>query len=219
MRRQFVALCLAFALLQVSCFGTTAEEVECTRYVAAVGKIVRVPCDDGRAPDAGAQSDRTPAMHFTPAELDKAAPLRHQLTQLADALRSAEGDREFRDSFCTALTMASVVQSTRNRKERKKLYDETIVMQARLGDRGRLLTAALTKAVTDPVLDASVNETSGSRLRHTPEGVAFISVRDRFQLACSCLRERRPPRRLVCCDNCALDELKSRFQPGQAGAR
>ena len=180
---------------------------------------VRVPCDDGRAPDAGAQSVPAPAMHFTPAELDRAAPLRHQLTQLADALRSAEGDREFRDSFCTALTMASVVQSTRNRKERKKLYDETIVMQARLGDRGRLLTAALTKAVTDPVLDASVNETSGSRLRHTPEGVAFISVRDRFQLACSCLRERRPPRRLACCDNCALDELKSRFQPGQAGAR
>jgi hypothetical protein len=206
-------------LLQIGGFGTTAEEVECTRYVAAVGKIVRVPCDDGRAPDAGAQSVPAPAMHFTPAELDKAAPLRHQLTQLAEALRSAEGDREFRDSFCTALTMASVVQSTRNRKERKKLYDETIVMQARLGDRGRLLTAALTKAVTDPVLDASVNETSGSRLRHTPEGVAFISVRDRFQLACSCLRERRPPRRLVCCDNCALDELKSRFQPGQAGAR
>ncbi len=219
MRRQFVALCLAYALLHVGSYGTAAEEVECTRYVAAVGKIVRVPCDEGRTTDAGAQSVPAPSMHFTPAELDKAAPLRHQLTQLVDALRSAEGDREFRDSFCTALTMASVVQSTRNRKERKKLYDETIVMQARLGDRGRLLTAALTKAVTDPVLDASVNETSGSRLRHTPEGVAFISVRDRFQLACSCLRERRPPRRLVCCDNCALDELKSRFQPGQTGAR
>ena len=219
MRRQFVALCLAYALFQVGGHGPAAEEVECTRYVPAVGKIVLVPCDDGRTRDAGAQSVPAPDMHFTPAELDKVAGLRHQLSQLAGALRSAEGDREFRDSFCTALTMASVVQSTRNRKERKKLYDETIVMQARLGDRGRLLTAALTKAVTDPVLDAPVNEASGSRLRHTPEGVAFISVRDRFQLTCSCLRERRPPRRLACCDNCAVDELKSRFQADQAGAR
>jgi hypothetical protein len=219
MRRPLAISCVAFLLLQAGGYGTAAEEIECTRYVAAVGKIVRVPCDEGRPPDGGTQPSPTPAMHFTPAELDKAAPLRHQLSQLADALRSAEGDREFRDSFCTALTMASVVQSTRNRKERKKLYDQTIVMQARLGDRGRLLTAALTKAVTDPVLDVPVNEANGSRLRHTPEGVTFISVRDRFQLTCNCLRERRPPRRLACCDNCPVDELKSRFGPDQAGAR
>jgi hypothetical protein len=219
MRRQFVALCLAFALLQVSCFGTTAEEVECTRYVAAVGKIVRVPCDDGRAPDAGAQSDHTPAMHFTPAELDKVAPLRSQLTQLAEALRAAEGDRAFRDSFCTAVSMARLVQGTRSRRERKKLFDETIVMQAKLGERGRLVSAALTQSATDPLLDAPVNEASGTRLRHTPEGASFISVRDRFQLNCSCLRDRRPPQRLVCCDNCGLGELKARLQPDQAGAR
>jgi hypothetical protein len=219
MRRQFIALCLAYALLHVGGFGTTAEEVECTRYVAAVGKIVRVPCDDGRAPDAGAQSDRTPATHFTPAELDKVAPLRHQLTQLADALRSAESDREFRDSFCTALSMATLVQSTRNRKERKKLFDETVVMQAKLGERGRLASAALTKATSEPLLDMAVNEASGSRLRHTPEGVSFITVRDRFQLNCSCLRDRRPPQRLVCCDNCGLGDLKTRLQADQTGAR
>ncbi|MTD93004.1 hypothetical protein GIW81_01505 [Hyphomicrobium sp. xq] len=219
MRRLFVVLCLADALLQVGGFATSAEEVECTRYVAAVGKIVRVPCDDGGAPGAGAQSDRTPAMHFTPAELDKVAPLRSQLTQLADALRSAEGDRVFRDSFCTAVSMAQLVQGTRSRRERKKLFDETIVMQAKLGDRGRLLSAALTKPVTDPLLDTAVNEASGSRLRHTPEGMSFISVRDRFQLNCSCLRDRRPPKRLVCCDNCGLGELKARLQADQTGAR
>ncbi len=219
MRRPFVALCLAYGLLQAGGYGTPAEEVECTRYVAAVGKIVRVPCDDGRTPAAGAQTVPAPAMHFTPAELDKVAPLRNQLTQLADALRSAEGDREFRDSFCTALSMATLVQSTRNRKERKKLFDETIVMQAKLGERGRLASAALTKVTSEPLLDAPVNEASGSRLRHTPEGVAFVSVRDRFHLACSCLRERRPPRRLVCCDNCGLGELKSRLEPDQPGAR
>jgi hypothetical protein len=219
MRRQLVVLCLAQALLQVGAHGAAAEEVECTRYVPAVGKIVRVPCDDGRAPNVGAQTAPAPAMHFTPAELDKVAPLRSQLTQLADALRSAEGDREFRDSFCTALSMATLVQSTRNRKERKKLFDETIVMQAKLGDRGRLASAALTKATSEPLLDALVNEATGSRLRHTPEGVAFISVRDRFHLACSCLRDRRPPKRLVCCDNCGLGELKSRLEPDQAGAR
>ena len=219
MRRLFVALCLAYALLQVGGYGTAAEKVECTRYVPAVGKIVRVPCDDGRAPDAGAQSDQTPAMHFTPAELAKVAPLRSQLTQLAEALRSAEGDRVFRDSFCTALAMAQLVQSTRSRRERKKLFDETIVMQARLGERGRLVSAALTKSATEPVLDAPVNEASGSRLRHTPEGVAFIGMRDRFQLACSCLRDRRPPRRLVCCDNCTPSDLNARLQLDQAGAR
>jgi hypothetical protein len=219
MRRQVVALCLAHAVFQVGGYGTAAEEVECTRYVPAVGKIVRVPCDDGRAPGAGTQSDRTPATHFTPAELDKVAPLRSQLTQLAEALRSAEGDRAFRDSFCTALSMAGLVQSTRNRKERKKLFDETILMQARLGERGRLASAALTKATTEPLLDAPVNETSGSRVRDTPEGVSFISVRDRFHLACSCLRDRRPPKRLVCCDNCGLGELKSRLEPEQAGSR
>jgi hypothetical protein len=206
MRRQVVALCLAHAVFQVGAYGTAAEEVECTRYVPAVGKIVRVPCDDGRAPGAGTQSDRTPATHFTPAELDKVAPLRSQLTQLAEALRSAEGDRAFRDSFCTALSMAGLVQSTRNRKER-------------LGERGRLASAALTKATTEPLLDAPVNETSGSRVRDTPEGVSFISVRDRFHLACSCLRDRRPPKRLVCCDNCGLGELKSRLEPEQAGSR
>jgi hypothetical protein len=219
MRRLFVVLCLAYVLLQVGGFGTTAEEVECTRYVPAVGKIVRVPCDDGRAPELEAQSDRTPAMHFTPAELAKVAPLRNQLTQLADALRSAEGDRVFRDSFCTALSMAALVQATRSRRERKKLFDETIVMQAKLGERGRLVSAALTKPTTDPLLDAPVNEASGSRLRHTPEGVSFISVRDRFQLACSCLRDRRPPKRLVCCDNCGLGELRARLQADQAGTR
>jgi hypothetical protein len=219
MRRPFVVLCLAQGLLQVGGYGMAAEDVECTRYVAAVGKIVRVPCDDGRAPGAGPQSERTPAMHFTPAELDKVAPLRSQLTQLADALRSAEGDRVFRDSFCTAVSMASLVQGTRSRKERKKLFDETIVMQAKLGERGRLVSAALTKPVTDPLLDTPVNEASGSQLRHTPEGAAFISVRDRFQLACSCLRDRRPPRRLVCCDNCGLGSLQERLQADQAGAR
>jgi hypothetical protein len=219
MRRQFVALCLACALLQVGGYATAAEDVECTRYVAAVGKIVRVPCDEGRAPDAGAQSDGTPVMHFTPAELDKVAPLRHQLTQLEEALRSAEGDRGFRDSFCTALSMASLVRGTRSRRERKKLFDETIVMQAKLGERGRLVSAALTKPVTDPLLDTAVNEASGSRLRHTPEGVSFISVRDRFQLNCSCLGDGRPPKRLACCDNCGLGELKARLQADQAGAR
>jgi len=219
MRRLFVVLCLAYASLQVGGFGSAAEEVECTRYVAAVGKIVRVPCDDGRAPDADAQSVPTPAMHFTPAELDKVAPLRSQLTQLAEALRSAEGDRVFRDSLCTTFAMARVVQSTRSRKERKRLFDETIVMQAKLGERGRLVSAALTQSATEPLLDAPVNEASASRLRHTPEGLAFISMRDRFQLACSCLRDRRPPRQLVCCDNCGLGELKSRLPPDQAGAR
>jgi hypothetical protein len=219
MRRHLVALCLAYALSQVGGFGTTAEEVECTRYVAAVGKIVRVPCDDGRAPDAGAQSVPTPAMHFTPAELKKVAPLRSQLTQLADALRSAEGDRVFRDSLCTTFAMARVVQSTRSRRERKKLFDETIVMQTKLGERGRLVSAALTPSAADPLLDTAVNEASGSRLRHTPEGMSFISVRDRFQLNCSCLRDRRPPKRLVCCDNCGLGELRARLQADQAGAR
>lgn len=219
MRRRLVVLCLAYALLQVGGHGTGAEEVECTRFVAAVGKIVRVPCDDGRTPGAEPQSDRTPEMHFTPAELDKVAPLRNQLTQLADALRSAEGDVGFRDNFCTAVSMAALVQSTRNRKERKKLFDATIVVQAKLGERGRLTSAALSKPLTDPLLDTAVNEASGSRLRHTPEGVSFINVRDRFQLACSCLRDRRPPRRLVCCDNCGLGELKIRLQADQAGAR
>ena len=218
MRRRFVVLCLAYALQTVG-YGAAAEDVECTRYVAAVGKIVRVPCDDGHAPGAGTQPDRTPAMHFTPAELDKVAPLRSQLTQLADALRSAEGDRVFRDSFCTAVSMAQLVQGTRSRRERKKLFDETIVMQATLGERGRLVSAALTQSATDPLLDTAVNEASGSRLRHTPEGMSFISVRDRFQLACSCLRDRRPPKRLVCCDNCGLGELKTRLQADQAGAR
>jgi hypothetical protein len=212
-------LCLAYALLQVGGYGLATEEVECTRYVAAVGKIVRVPCDDGRVPDTGAQSVPTPAMHFTPAELDKVAPLRSQLTQLADALRSAEGDRIFRDSLCTTFAMARVVQSTRSRKERKRLFDETVVMQAKLGERGRLVSTALTQSATEPLLDAPVNEASGARLRHTPEGVVFISVRDRFQLACSCLRDRRPPRRLVCCDNCGLGELKARLQPDQADVR
>jgi hypothetical protein len=219
MRRLIVVLCIVYALLQVGGRGAGAEEVECTRFVAAVGKVVRVPCDDGRVPDAGTPFVPAPTMHFTPAELDKVAPLRSQLAQLADAMRSAEGDRPFRDSFCTALTMASLVPSTRNRKERKRLFDETMVMQARLGDRGRLLSAALTKAVTEPVLDAPVNEATGSQLRHTPEGMTFVSVRGRFQLNCSCLRERRPPRRLVCCDNCAPGELKSRLPPDQAGAR
>ena len=219
MRRHLVALCLAFALLQVGGYGTAAEEVECTRYVPAVGKIVRVPCDDGRAPDAGAQSDGTPAMHFTPAELGKVAPLRSQLTQLAEALRSAEGDRVFRDSLCATFAMARVVQSTRSRRERKKVFDETIVMQSKLGERGRLVSAALTKPVIDSLLDTPVNEASGSRLRHTPEGVAFISVRDRFELNCSCLRDRRPPLRLVCCDNCGLGSLRERMQADQAGAR
>ena len=219
MRRRFVVLCLAYALLQVGGNSRAAEDVECTRYVAAVGKIVRVPCDDGRAPSAEAQSDRAQEMHFTSAELDKVEPLRSQLTQLADALRSAEGDVGFRDSFCTAVSMASLVQSTRSRRERKKLFDETIVMQASLGERGRLVSAALTKPVTDPLLDSAVNEANGSRLRHTPEGAAFIRVRDRFQLACSCLRDRRPPRRLVCCDNCGLGELNARLQAHQSGAR
>lgn len=219
MRRSLVALCLAYCLLPVGGHGTGAEEVECTRFVAAVGKVVRVPCDDGRAPDQGARSEDAPAMQFTPAELDKVAPLRSQLTQLVEALRSAEGDRVFRDSFCTAVSMASLVQRTRSRKERKKLFDETVVIQAKLGDRGRLLSAALTKPVTDTLLDTAVNEASGSQLRHTPEGMSFISVRDRFQLACSCLRDRLPPRRLVCCDNCGLGELTTRLQAAQTGAR
>ena len=192
MRRRLVVLCLAYALLHIGGYGRAAEDVECTRYVAAVGKIVRVPCDDGRAPGAESQSDRTPEMHFTPAELDKVAPLRSQLTQLADALRSAEGDVSFRDNFCTAVSMASLVQSTRSRKERKKLFDATIVMQARLGERGRLTSAALSKPLTDPLLDTAVNEASGSLLRHTPEGVSFINVRDRFQLACSCCATGAP---------------------------
>jgi hypothetical protein len=220
MRRLFVALCLGFALLHVGGFGTAAEEVECTRFVAAVGKTVRVPCDDGRAAGPSGQTTApTPTVHFTPAELDKVAPLRSQLNHLAEALRSAEGDREFRDSFCTALSMAGLVQSTRNRKERKKLFDETILMQARLGERGRLASAALTKATTDPLLDAPVNDVSGSRVRDTPEGVSFISVRDRFQMNCSCLRDRRPPKRLVCCDNCGLGELRSRILAEPAPAR
>lgn len=218
MRRLFVVVGLAYALSQGGAHCAGAEEVECTRFVPAVGKIVRVPCDEGREPDAGARSEDAAAMPFTPAELDKVAPLRSQLTQLADALRAAEGDRVFRDSFCTAVSMAALVQSTRSRKERKKLFDETIVMQAKLGERGRLVSAALTKPVTDPVLDAPVNEASGSRVRNTPEGIAFIRVRDRFQLACSCLRERRPPRRLMCCDNCGLADLKTRMQADQAGA-
>jgi hypothetical protein len=219
MRRLFVWY-VAYALLHVGGFGTAAEEVECTRFVAAVGKIVRVPCDEGRAADPGGRTTApSSSIHFTPAELDKVAPLRRQLAQLADALRAAEGDREFRDSFCTALSMAGLVQSTRNRKERKKLFDETILMQARLGERGRLASAALTKATTEPLLDAPVNEASGSRLRDTPEGVSFISVRDRFQINCSCLRERRPPKRLVCCDNCGLEELKARIVAVPASAR
>ena len=219
MHRPLVALCLAHALLHVGGHCRAAEEVECTRYVPAVGKIVRVPCDDGHAPDAGAPTAPTPAMHFTPAELDKVASLRSQLTQLADALRSAEGDVGFRDSYCTALSMASLVRGTRSRRERKKLFDETIVMQARLGERGRLVSVALTKPMTDPLLDTAVSEASGSRLRHTPEGMSFISVRDRFQLNCSCLGDGRPPKRMVCCDNCGLGELKTRLQAIQAGAR
>jgi hypothetical protein len=195
-----------------------ADDVECTRYVAAVGKIVRVPCDDGRPPDAGPSAPGQ-TMHFTPAELDRVGPLRGQLTMLTDAFKAAEGDAAFRDSYCTALAMASLVGRTRSRKEKKRLFDETLVMQAKLGERGRLLTAALSKQVTDALLDAPVNKASGSRLRHTAEGVAFIKVRDRFQMGCSCLNEGRPPRRVVCCDNCGLRDLGARMQVDPAGRR
>ncbi|MCZ7596322.1 MAG: hypothetical protein M5U16_16625 [Hyphomicrobium sp.] len=149
-----------------------AEDVECTRYVAAVGKIIRVPCDDSGSPDRkGSESEPGPTVHLTPAELEKAAPLRNQLVQLSDAIKSAEGDAAFRDSYCTAVEMASLVRSAKNRRERKKLFDETIAMQARLGERGRLVSAALTKPVTDALLDTPINEAGGDpRLRDTPEG-------------------------------------------------
>jgi hypothetical protein len=220
MPRSYVVLCSCIALTLTIGRVIAADDVECTRYVAAVGKIIRVPCDDGHAPaDSGTSSDLAPAMHFTPAELDKVAPLRSQLTQLADALKAAEGDAGFRDSYCTSVAMASLVQSTRSRKEKKKLFDEAVVMQAKLGERGRLVNAAMTKSVIDSLLESPVNEASGLRLRHTPEGLAFIKVRDRFQIACSCLRDRQPPRRLICCDNCGLGDLKARLQVEQARGR
>src|SRR5262245_13761075 len=91
MRRLFIVACIALGFAQAGACVATAGEIECTRYVPAVGKIVRVPCDEGRAPAAGTQSPPASAMQFTPGELDKVAPLRSQLAQLAATMRSAEG--------------------------------------------------------------------------------------------------------------------------------
>lgn len=213
MRRLYVFAVANFAVPLVACQNVAAEDVECTRYVAAVGKIVRVPCDDSGAPDrSGSESLPGPTVHLTPAELEKAAPLRSQLVQLSEAIKSAEGDAAFRDSYCTAAEMASLIRGAKNRRERKKLFDETVAMQARLGERGRLVSAALTKPVTDALLDTPINEAGGGpRLRDTPEGRAFLQARDRFQLSCACMRERRPPGRIRCCDSCSLDVLRTRF--------
>lgn len=213
MRRPYVLLSLCLAMPLVADLTVAAEDVECTRYVAAVGKIIRVPCDDSGSPDRkGSESEPGPTVHLTPAELEKAAPLRNQLVQLSDAIKSAEGDAAFRDSYCTAVEMASLVRSAKNRRERKKLFDETIAMQARLGERGRLVSAALTKPVTDALLDTPINEAGGDpRLRDTPEGRAFLQARSRFRLSCACMREMRAPGRIRCCDSCSLDVLKTRF--------
>jgi hypothetical protein len=211
MRRSYdlVFLCLVLPLTAAA----AADDVECTRYVPAVGKIVRVPCDEpSTGNDDPSHPPAAPVIQLTPAQLDKTAPLRDQLRQLAEALRSAENDSAFRDSYCTALAMASVVQNTRNRRERKKLFDETIAMQAKLGERGRLVTAAMTKPVTESLLDSPIDQAStGAHLRDTQEGQAFIKVRDRFKITCACMRQSSAPKRVVCCDSCSLDALKERF--------
>lgn len=199
------SICLALFLLTLSPLtarvAAAAEDLDCKKYDPAVGKVVSVPCGEpapGAAAAPTAQEDKT---------LTK---LKKNLVELTGSLKSASGDAEFRDSFCTLMGTGQWLREVKEKEVQQRLTKEHEALDAKLGDRGRNIYTALSQDVMKMVLDTPVDNSSEHRLEQTSEGQAFLKARDGLHLACNCMREPELPKRIVCCDSCSQEALQQK---------
>lgn len=215
------ALRMLLLLLWVSAAcRATAAEVECMKYVPAVDKNVAVPCEEFKPAPVAAESPApvpaaSPPAATTPATTtyeEEVAPLKKQLTEMTDALTEAKADTPFRETFCTLNATAQLLHQQKNQSEIKRLQNEHVALEAKVGERGKLVYTAMQEEIMDMVLGTPVDDAVPStRLRQTTEGQAFVKARDALHLTCNCMYEAVPPKRMFCCDACSQEALKVRF--------
>ena len=203
----------------IACRAATAAEFECSKYVPAVDKLVAVPCEEFEAsvppapvPPAPPPAASPPAVPATTTYEEDVAPLKKQLTEMTDALTEAKADAAFRETFCTLNATAQLLHQQKNQSEIKRLQNEHMSLEAKVGERGRLVYTALQKEIMELVLGTPVDDAVPStQLEQTTEGQAFAKARDALHLTCNCMYEAVPPKRMLCCDACSKEALQARF--------
>ena len=201
-----------------ACRAAAAAELTCMKYVPAVDKNIPVPCDEFKRSAPPAPAPPTPPSTASPAAApatktfdDPLASLKKKLATMTTALTEAKADTAFRETFCTLNATAQVLHQQTDQSEIKRLQNEHIALEAKVGERGKWVYTALQEKLMEGVLGTPVDDAVPStKLRQTPEGQAFLQARDGLHMSCNCMYEASPPNRLVCCDSCDQDTLKAK---------
>ena len=221
---------LFFALFSLAMVFSTrpSAAVDCMMYVPSANKLVAVECGEGRNP---APSENAPASKTAPPTTPQPASLPEPTTEglesgeakvletakaLAnkwiDAVGAFKADSRLRDRWCETRANFKLYAQEPNKRERQKLWERQVALDAEMGEVGKSVDGLMDEKNAAFVLEYQYKWGKPDiRLKNTQIGVRLTNARNEaLKLSCQCLHDART-RKLVCCESCDSDFLKSRY--------